>query len=241
MKTIRIVHLFPRLLSLYGEYGNVVYMKKLMTERGFSVEVTECEDGVLPPDGAELVYIGSGTESALLAAAERLLPGYDEVRRSTESGAVWIATGNAMALFGRSIRRGEQTLALPGIFSYETEIAGDGRYSGDVLTTAENIFGAPLVGYINTACAFHGIDAPLARLTLNPELGNDKRTAGEGMYAGRFYGTQLIGPALVKNPPFAAHVLKAVTGRTMEPDETDPAYLAYASAVGELQKRACAK
>ena len=39
METIRIVHLFPKLLSLYGEYGNVAILEKSLRESGYAVEI----------------------------------------------------------------------------------------------------------------------------------------------------------------------------------------------------------
>ena len=43
MKEIKILHLFPRLLSLYGEYGNVAVLEKFLKEAGHSVTVTGWE------------------------------------------------------------------------------------------------------------------------------------------------------------------------------------------------------
>lgn len=41
---IRILHLFPKLLSLYGEYGNIEALKESIEENGCEVEITAAED-----------------------------------------------------------------------------------------------------------------------------------------------------------------------------------------------------
>ena len=45
MKELKILHLFPKLLSVYGEYGNVAVLKATLEQRGCTVTVTACEDG----------------------------------------------------------------------------------------------------------------------------------------------------------------------------------------------------
>ena len=39
MKEIKILHLFPRLLSLYGEYGNIAVLRRTLEENGYTVDV----------------------------------------------------------------------------------------------------------------------------------------------------------------------------------------------------------
>ena len=63
MNNIRILHLFPKLLSLYGEYGNVVILKKALSDAGYSIDMTEYENE-FPETFSEFdfIYVGSGTE-----------------------------------------------------------------------------------------------------------------------------------------------------------------------------------
>ena len=72
---------------------------------------------------------------------------------------------------------------------------------------------------------------------LNPQLGNDKASATDGIRSGNFLGTQLIGPVLVKNPHFLSAVIEAITGEapTLSPDSN--ICKAYQISVTELQAR----
>ena len=222
MKEIKILHLFPRLLSLYGEYGNVAVLKAALAES----TVTECEDGNADYENYDFIYIGSGTEDNLAVALERLLPHAEKIAESVRT-KTWLATGNAMALFGKTL--GEKP-AL-GIFGYETFI-DDKRYLGDVLTGDETL------GFINTSCRYVGIENSMLQLVLNKNLGNDKASAAEGILEGNFYGTQLIGPFLAKNPHYLARMVSLLTGEGYTPDPEGYGCKAYAVALSQLRKRA---
>ena len=235
MKEIKILHLLPRLLSLYGEYGNVAVLQKSLQDAGFEATVTGWEQGDLDLTGFDFIYVGSGTEDNLLEAVKRLAPHAQAIAASIQDGQQWLATGNAMALFGKTItRKGVETEAL-GCFGYATEFNEQKRFLGDAVTTP--LFGAPCIGFINNSCIYHGIDAPLTQLVLNPQLGNDKASDTDGLVSGNFRGTQLIGPVLVKNPHFLSTVMESLTGAPVTLDEDTNIVKAYKISVAELQAR----
>ena len=225
MKEIKILHLFPRLLSLYGEYGNIAALKAALEEKGCAVAVTECESGNASFEDYDFIYVGSGTEDNLAIALQRLLPHKESIAAAIRN-KLWLATGNAMALFGKTLA-GKTAL---GIFDYGTAI-DDKRYLGDVLAQDQTL------GFINTSCRYQGIENPMLQLVLNKNLGNDKASAAEGVQEGNFYGTQLIGPFLAKNPHYLAKMVSLLTGESYTPDPNGYGCKAYAVALSELGKR----
>lgn len=231
MKEINILHLFPKLLSLYGEYGNVAVLRRTLEENGYKVTVESYENGELTLDRFDFIYVGAGTEDNLLEAVKRLMPYQDAIRTSVENGKLWLATGNAMTLFGGAVDRDGTSCDALGVFTYDTHIFDSKRYLGDVLT--EDGF----VGFINTSCLYAGITTPLLQLKLNPQLGNDKTDGADGIHEKNFYGTQLIGPVLTKNPHFLAHICKELTGEEITIDRNSYAQKAYDVALAELTKR----
>ena len=233
MKQIRIVHLFPELLSLYGEYGNVAILVKYLRENGFAVTVDRYEEGPLALDGADFVYMGSGTEDNLLVAASRAAELH--LRPSVYSQTTWLVTGNAMSVLGSGITVRGQTHAAASVFDYDTEFDLDRRFSGDVLAYGDEMLKSPLVGYINTSSVYRGVSSPLFRLALNPSFGNDKVSDADGMRSGRFFATQLIGPVLVKNPEFLALIYSYVSGAELQP--SSDMVRAHDMALAALQKR----
>ena len=102
---------------------------------------------------------------------------------------------------------------------------------GDVLT--EDGF----VGFVNTSSVYQGITTPLLNLQLGAKLGNDKVSSGSGIREKNFYGTELIGPVLVKNSHFLAHICKEITGEAVQLPKDSYAQKAYDVALAELTKR----
>ena len=233
MKELKILHMFPRLLSLYGEYGNVAVLKATLEENHCTVAVTEWEDGPVDLSAYDFFYVGSGTEDNLLIALDRLLPYAEAVKASVEAGKVWLATGNAMALFGKTLKRADEKPAL-GICAYDTVIEDAKRYLGDVIAADE----PTTLGFINTSCRYTGIETPLMELLLNKELGNDKISPAEGVRENNFFGTQLIGPFLVKNPHYMELVCSLLTGSDIKIDADSYLAKAYAVSCKELRNRA---
>lgn len=235
MKEIKILHLFPRLLSLYGEYGNVAILRKTLEDAGCAVTVDSYENGELNLDGYDFVYVGAGTEDNLLEAVRRLMPYKQAISQSIGDGKLWLATGNAMTLFGVCVKRCEAASEALGCFAYTTSIHDNKRYLGDVLTI--EAFGGAFVGFVNTSCVYQGITAPLLTLRLGTKLGNDKTSAESGIRVGNFYGTELIGPVLVKNPHFLGHICRELTGEEISVDKNSYAQKAYDVALAELTRR----
>lgn len=233
MNQIKILHLFPRLLSLYGEYGNVAMLAYTLKAHGCEVTVTTCEDGNADYNAYDFIYVGSGTEDNLMVALERLMPYAHAVKESVDSGKVWLATGNAMALFGKTLTRTEELPAV-GAFDYTTCMDDSKRFLGDVLTASE----PATLGFINTSCIYTGIEHPLLELYLNKNLGNDKASAADGIREKNFFGTQLIGPFLVKNPHYMETVCTLLMGEDVKIDPASNMAKAYQVALKELKARA---
>ena len=71
---IRILHIYPELLNLYGEYANLSILTRYLIEEGMEVEVTPLAFGEPLPTGYDMFYLGCGTESASLRALNALRP-----------------------------------------------------------------------------------------------------------------------------------------------------------------------
>ena len=94
-----------------------------------------------------------------------------------------------------------------------------------------------MIGFINTSSVYEGIGTPLFNLILNAKLGNDKASAADGIHTGKFYATQLIGPVLVKNPPFMEKIAAEITGEVLSLSPDSNICKAYEVSLNELKKR----
>ena len=98
---IRMLYLYPELMNLYGEHGNVELLEKCFRQSGLDVicDRKSVSDDINFED-YNIAYIGCGTESASYKALESLKKYKREIESFIESNKVLIATGNSYELFG---------------------------------------------------------------------------------------------------------------------------------------------
>ena len=237
--SIQLLHLYPDLMNLYGEYANVAALRRSLERQGAEVVV---RTGTLYQDidfsGADFLYMGAGTESAQLTALEDLRRYESAVRAALERGAVVLATGNAMELFGRSITGpdGAEHAGL-GLFPFCTTVSGTARIQGDFLAVGAAT-GQVAVGFVNKASQTTDVEHPLFRMEHGP--GNNAGTAEDGVWEGSFYGTHLIGPLLMKNPHVNAYFTELLcrrAGLPYQPQDCPHEQRAYEVTLRALQER----
>ena len=206
---LNIVHLYPDVMDLYGEYVNPAVLRRHLEALGVTVTVrpVTCEDD---PDftGADFIYMGAGTERGQKYVLEKLLPHVDGLNAAVTAGAVVLFTGNAMETLGASITdAGGKVWPALGLADFTT-LETDRRDPGDVVAHSA-LLDSPVVGFMNKCSITSGITAPLFDfLTLG--FGNDADKGAEGYVSGNVFATHLTGPLLVKNPDFTDFLIRRV-------------------------------
>ena len=238
---LTILHLYPELMSLYGEYANLAVLRRHLEDLGVTVTVKpiSCED--IPDfDGADFIYMGAGTERSQKSVLMGLVHHADKLKAAVENGALLLFTGNAMEMLGSSITdtAGKVWPAL-ALADFTTE-ESDKRVPHDVIAET-SLFGEKLVGFMNKCSLTHGITTPLFT-ALPMGFGNDAKGGSEGYMAGNIYATHITGPILAKNPPLLRHLIGRIfAGKGWTLPETLPAYPyeegAYEVTLRELSAR----
>ena len=238
---LTILHLYPDMMDLYGEYANLSVLRRRLEGLGVSVAIAGCAPEAAPDfASADLIYMGAGTERRQKYALTALLPHADALKAAVERGAAVLFTGNAMETLGASVTDASgkvwQGLGLADFTTVET----DKRSPGDVVAVPV-LWDAPAVGFMNKCSTTRGIAAPLfSQLPLG--FGNEAEHGAEGYVSGNVFATHITGPVLVKNPAF----LDFLTRRLFEcrgwdlPEKLPPLphqREAYAVTLSELQKR----
>ena len=206
---LNMVHLYPDVMSLYGEYANVAVLRRHLEALGVAVTVSSvtCED---EPDftGADFIYMGAGTERAQKYVLEKLRPHGDGLKAAVEAGAIVLFTGNAMETLGASVTdAGGKVWPALGLAEFTT-VEADRRDPGDVIAHTA-LLDEPVVGFMNKCSVTHGVAAPLFdRLTLG--FGNEADKGAEGYVSGNVFATHLTGPVLVKDPHFTELLVRRV-------------------------------
>ena len=209
--TIRLAHLYPTLMNLYGDRGNIIALRRRCEARGIALELHELGLGdPFDPDAYDLVFIGGGQDREQRRIAEDLLNVKGEpIRDAAEGGMPMLTVCGGYQLFGRSYQpaAGDELPGL-GIFPIRTVHPGEDarRCIGNVEVQWE---GGTLVGFENhggrTFIEEGESVRPLARVVAG--YGNNGEDGTEGAVVRNVYGTYLHGSLLPRNPDFADHLI----------------------------------
>ncbi len=207
--TLRIVWIYPDLLSTYGDRGNLLILARRAALRGLPAETYEVRSAQPLPSSGDIYLIGGGEDGPQALAAERLSAD-GGLRRAVDAGAAVLAVCAGYQLFGASFfAKGAKCAGLDLLDL--TSDRGPTRAVGEVRGDIDPRLGLPpLTGFENHGGRTHlGPEVtPLAAVTAG--IGNDGRT--EGAWRGKILGTYAHGPALARNPAIADLLLKWATG-----------------------------
>lgn len=222
---LRLAHLYPKLMNLYGDRGNILCLRRRCQQRGIALLVDELELGeALAPAAYDLIFIGGAQDREQRRVATDLLETKAEaLHQAVEQGVVLLAVCGGYQLLGRYYRpaAGEELAGL-GIFDAWTVHPGPTarRFIGNVVVRWQ---GGTLVGFENHGGrTYLGPGArPLA--TVIAGFGNNGRDGSEGVMQGESaFGTYLHGSLLPKNPRFADHLIARALSRKYGELELSP-------------------
>lgn len=220
MTTIRIIQLYPRDMNLYGDWGNVLVLKKRLEWRGFTVEIIDHNPGDATDfSGGDIFVGGGGQDSGQTVIQDDLLARGEELHQLVAGGAPMLLICGMYQLFGRRFVTGDGT-EIRGIGALPLETrAGEERLIGNI--TLENEQFGRMVGYENhSGQTFldEGV-APLGKVVRG--AGNNLTDGHEGVLYHHVIATYLHGPLLPKNPRLADFLIaKALERKGLDAELT---------------------
>ncbi len=217
---LRIAHLYPGQMNIYGDRGNILSLRKRLEWRGIGAEVTEVGPGdEFDPADHDIVFGGGGQDVGQVVVAEDLVARGDDLRAAAEHGVVMLVICGTYQLFGhRFVTADDEPLPGIGIFDMETE-GGDGRLIGNAIVETEI---GPLVGFENHGgrTLLGSGQQPLGRVLQGH--GNNGSSRDEGAISHNVFGTYLHGPLLPKNPHLTDELLRRALARRFGIEDLDP-------------------
>lgn len=207
VKPLTIVHLFPELLNLYGDGGNVIALTRRLQWRGLPVEVREIGMGdAMDFSQADIVFIGGGADREQMIVKDAMVARKSELSAYVADGGVLLAVCGGYQFLGHSYAMDDVVVEGLGLIDMET-VRGEGRLIGNAVIQSD-ICDAPIVGFENHGGRTTlGPDAkPLGRV-LGKTFGNNGEDGFEGVHQGNLIGTYLHGPLLPKNPQVADYLI----------------------------------
>ena len=204
---ISIAHLYPKLLNLYGDIGNIITLKKRCEWRGIDVEFEEINIGNEIKEH-DIYFIGGGQDKQQEEVAAELYSHKEFLTEERDKNAVFLGICGGYQLFGHYYQPHDKE-KLPGISLMDAyTVAGNKRFIGNVTATTDFLNPPTLVGFENHSglTYLQGETKPLATVTVGN--GNNGKDKTEGGRYKNVFGTYLHGSFLPKNPHFADYMIK---------------------------------
>lgn len=198
MKPIKIVHLYPERMSIYGDYGNIIALRQRMDWRGIKNSVENIEVGSKIPVDADLIFIGGGQDKGQVIVSEDLASKAEPIKQFVESGGALLAVCGGYQLLGEYfISNDYGQLKGIGLFNIVSKATND-RMIGNIVVQSDR-FGK-LIGFENHSGSteYIGPAQPLGRVLKG--FGNNPTDKLEGIIYKNAIGTYLHGSFLPKNP-----------------------------------------
>mgnify|MGYP003302408778 CR=1 FL=1 len=211
---IKIAHLYPELLNLYGEDGNLKAITYALSTLNIEYSITNLTiNSKFDICNYDFIYIGAGTEENLKIVANDIKKYTDDLKKYIENNKILLSTGNSLDLFGQYIKLpNDEKISTLDIFNFSS-IENEKRIVSEVMFKMGTI--EPLIGFYNNKISINEATVknynPL--FEIYKTIGIDKNEFKfNGVTKNNFYGTHILGPILARNP----ELLKFFIARIIE-------------------------
>jgi lipid II isoglutaminyl synthase (glutamine-hydrolysing) len=217
---MKLVHLYPREMNIYGDTGNVIVLRRRLQWRGLPSEITTVSVGDRLPNDADILLGGGGQDAAQGEIGADFAGRGAQLRAMADDGVVMLTICGAYQMLGHEF-----------ITQEGRRIQGVGVL--DVVThgQAERLIGNNFVDTVN-AGRLVGYENHSGLTELGPGVrplgatahgrGNNGRDQTEGAVRDNVIGTYLHGPVLAKSPRFADELLRRALARRGLDNELEP-------------------
>lgn len=212
--SIRIAHLYPDMLNLYGDRGNIIVLSERMKARGFDVLTDRITMGKsFRADDYDILFIGGGQDFEQDVLLDDLKKGKDtEITRAINNGTAMLAICGGYQMLGKYYKTYDgKMLEYMGALDFYTEGKEERMIGNYAFKTKEGI---EVVGFENHSGRTYlgkGVE-PLGKMLKG--YGNNGEDGTEGVRYKNTFGTYSHGPVLPKNPKLADLIIsKAVENK----------------------------
>ena len=222
---LKICHMYPDVLNLYGDGGNVICMRQRLQWRGIEASVTRLPIGAnLPLSGFDLVFIGGGQDFEQQVLLEDLHRGKDrEIKAAIEDGLPFLTICGGYQMLGSYYETYDgQRCDFIGALDLYTVGAVQRMIGNYSFRCEDSAGGSVVVGFENHSGKTwlgSGVE-PLGKVLSG--FGNNGQDGTEGAHYKNVFGTYSHGPLLPKNPAFCDLLLQTALERKYGKAELAP-------------------
>ena len=115
----KVEFLYPELCNIYAESYNIEYLSRCCEE----LEIINTRHGEVPAfarGDVDMIYLGCLTERKQEKVIELLRPYTERIKELIDKGTIFLVTGNAIEIFGKSIEDAGRIIPALGIFDFDT-------------------------------------------------------------------------------------------------------------------------
>lgn len=217
---ITIGHLYPDLLNLYGDRGNIACLMQRCIWRGIAAETIEFNTGdVIDFSKLDIVLLGGGSDREQAIVCKNLLEIREQFKEYVEDNGVVIAVCGGYQLLGKYYKTDAgmiEGLNLVDIYTEQEE----GRLIDNIVLKS-SLVDMPVVGFENHGGrTYLNGNQPFGKVLYGS--GNDGKSGYEGVVYKNVIGTYLHGPLLPKNPQISDYLIGKALERKYGPVELSP-------------------
>lgn len=208
--SIVIEELFPEVCNLFGDSGNMRYLRLCLPEAEY-IETALNDKPYFAEHDVNMIYMGPMTENTQVEVIKRLTPYKKRIEELIEKGVIFLMTGNSHEVFGKTITDLDGTeVKCLGINDFYAKRDMLHRFSGLVMGNYEDIEITAFRAQFTEGFTGEGL-TPFVKMTKGVPM--NKQNFSEGYIKNNFYGTYLLGPLLVLNPYFTKKLLYKLCGK----------------------------
>src|SRR3954468_831327 len=217
--TLRVCSLYPELMNIYADRGNIAVLRARCEWRGIGFEFAGASLGAaVDPAAHDLFYMGGGQDrDQALVARDMVETKKDALHAAAGRGAGVLAVCGGYQLLGHGYQLGDEELPGVGLADLRTVREPGERLIGNCAIEADLGTGPRVIaGFEN-----HGgrtylgeAERPLGRVLRGH--GNNGRDGFEGVHRGNVISTYLHGPLLPKNVWLADRLIELALGVELE-------------------------
>ena len=217
---LRVCALYPDLMNIYADRGNLLMLQRRCEWRGIGFELTPSGLGdPIDPAAHDLFYLGGGQDrDQALCAQDLVETKRDALHAAADGGGLVLGICGGFQLLGHAYELGDEEIPGLGLVDLRTVRVDSHRLVGNVAIEVA-LDGAPrvLAGFENHGGRTHlgSGERPLGKVLRGH--GNTGESGFEGVVRDGVIGTYLHGPLLPKNAWFADWLIARCTGTQPEP------------------------
>ena len=222
-KSIKILYLYPDMLELYGDYGNIQVLKYRIESRGYKAIIDRYSIGDVAPNfnDYDIVFAGGGADNEQSILAEDLVKYKENIKEAVNNGVFFLLICGAYQLFGKYYKGVEGNI-IPGleVFDYYTVANPDRkkrcignividanlRCSNNDTDSSESNTKTKVIGFENHGGQTFDISNSFGNVLFGN--GNKFGDSEEGFFKDNVIATYLHGPLLSKNPELCDYIIK---------------------------------